>query len=118
MIGVFMRIDERQLARRQFFLDRDGLVLRSAARLEPAHAGHQAVVVQVQAFGDGPQMLHLQVFARQIQAEGGVIVDDHAAVAIQNLAARRQHGNRLDAVLLARAPGRPPGCGSADPKSR
>ncbi len=28
-----------------------------------------------------------------------MIVDDHAAVAIENLAARRQHRNRLDAVL-------------------
>ena len=97
--GVLVRIDEGQLAGRQLFLDRDGLVLRSAARLKAAHARHQAVVVQIQALGDRPQVFHLQVFARQIQAEGGMIVDDHAAIAIQNLAARRQHRNRLDAVL-------------------
>ena len=97
--GVLVRIDEGQFGRRQFFLDRDGFVLRGAARLKPAHARHQAVVIQIQPFGDRPQVFRLQVFARQIQAERRVIVDDHAAVAIQNLAARREHRNRLDAVF-------------------
>ncbi len=99
MLGILVRVDEGQFARRQFFLDRDRLVLRGAARLEAAHAGHQAVVIQIQPFGDRPQVFHLQVFARQIQAERRVIVDDHAPVAIQNLAARREHRNGLDAVF-------------------
>ncbi len=98
-IGVFVRIDESQFGGRQLLFDRDGLVLRRAAGLETPHARHQAVVVQVQAFGDRLQMLHLQVFAREIEAERGVVVDDHAAVPIQDFAARRQHRNGLDAVF-------------------
>ena len=34
-----------------------------------------------------------------------MVVDDHPAIAIENLAARREHRNGLDAVL-ARAPDR------------
>ncbi len=66
---ILMRIDERQLARRQLFLDRDRLVLRGAPRLKAAHPGNQAVVVEIEAFGDRPQVLHFQVFARQVKAK-------------------------------------------------
>ena len=62
--GILMRIDKRQLARSQLFLDRDRLVLRGAARLKSPDAGHQAVIIEIQTFRDGPQMLHLQVFTR------------------------------------------------------
>ncbi len=67
-VVILVRVDERQLGGRELFFNRDGMVLRLAAGLEAAHARHQSVVVQIQAFGDRPEMLHLQVFARQIQS--------------------------------------------------
>ena len=66
----------------------------------PLHARHQVVVIQVQALGDGPQVLVLGGFAGQQQAERGVIVHNHAPVAIQNAPARTRNGHGFDAVLL------------------
>ncbi len=45
-------------------------------------------------------MLHLQVFTGEDEAVGIVAVDDDAAVAIEDFAARRKHRDGLDAVLL------------------
>src|SRR5262249_7424490 len=99
-IGVFVRLDERQLGGRQLLLDHDWLVFRRAARLKSPHPRQQAVVVDVQAVGDGLQMVHLQRVARKQEREGGMIVDDDASVAIENLPAGGQDRNRLDAVLF------------------
>ncbi len=68
-------------------------------RAEAVDAGHQVVIIQVEPLGDRPQVLFFQDFARQNQAERGVVIDDHPAVAVQDAAARRQDRHGLDAVL-------------------
>ena len=45
-------------------------------------------------------MLFLQRFAREDQAVRGVVVDDHAAVAVEDPASRRGHWKRLDLIAL------------------
>src|SRR5579883_116631 len=94
-----MRIDECQFGGSEFLLDRNGVILRLAAGLKTPHARHQRVVIQVQAFGDGLEVLHLEVFARQVKGERGMVIHYDAAIAVQNLAARRQHRDGFDAVL-------------------
>src|SRR6202011_649223 len=95
--GVFVRFDKRQFGGIQLFFNNDGNVV---GPLEMVHAGHQAVIVDTQAFGDRPEVLHLQNFTREQQTEGGVVVDDDAAIAVEDLAAWRQYRNGLNAVLL------------------
>ena len=68
--------------------------------LEAPDSRLQVLVVHVQAFRDGLQVLFLQVVARQDQAEGRVVIDDHAAFAIENLAARGEDRDGFDAVAL------------------
>ena len=93
-----VRVHESQVGGREFVLDRDGDVFR--LRANALHARHQVVVIQVQALCDRPQVLVLGGFARQQQAERGVIVHNHAPVAIQNAPARPGNRHRFDAVLL------------------
>src|SRR5215468_1386094 len=45
-------------------------------------------------------MVLFQRFAREDQAEGGMIVHDHTAVAVENAAAWGRDRHRFDAVLL------------------
>ena len=47
-------------------------------------ARSEIVVIQVQAIGDGFQMLHLQRVPGEDYAEGVVIIDNDAAVSIEN----------------------------------
>ena len=57
---VAMRIDEGQLGRRDVALDGDGTVALSGR--VALYGGLQIVQIQVQAFGDGGQMLQLEIF--------------------------------------------------------
>src|SRR5579872_95951 len=95
---VAVRLDKGQFGRRQFFLDDDGNVLGFGA--EAADPRGELVIFQVETFGDGRQVLHLQVFARQDEAVRVVIIDNDSPVTIEDLAARREDGNRFNAVLL------------------
>ena len=95
---IVVRIDERQIGGGEFVLDGDGDVFGLLA--DALHARQQVVVVQVQALCDRPQVLFLGGFARQKQAERGVIVYNDAPVAIQNAPARPGNRHRFDAVLL------------------
>src|SRR5438477_1184853 len=54
----------------------------------------------MQAFGDGGQVLQLEVFLGKLDHEGGLIVDDDAAVAIEDFAAGSKQRNGLDAIAL------------------
>ncbi len=61
-------------------------------------ARQQVVVVQIQTFGDGAEVIIFQGFSRQDERVGGVVVDNHPAVAVQDFAARRRDGQGFDAV--------------------
>ena len=87
---IAMRFDEGQFAGREFFFDGDGVVL--GARGVASDAGHQVVVIQIQSVGDAAQMFGLQIFTDQDEAIGRMVVDDDAAIAIQDLAAGRRYG--------------------------
>src|SRR4029077_15279121 len=54
----------------------------------------------MQAFGDRGQVLRLESFLRKLDHEGGLIVHDHAAVAVENLTAGGEHVSGLDASAL------------------
>src|SRR5271166_4810887 len=99
-VGVFVRVDKRQLRRGQFFLDDDGLVFGRTLALKAMHPGNQRVIVEIQALGDWLEMLHLQRVPGNQDAERAVIVDNDPAVTVENLPSWSKHGNRLDAVLL------------------
>ena len=97
---VLVRLDEGDFVGRHVLLDGDGLV----AGLETivAQRGAKLVEVEVQAFGDQRQV-GVDVVALLANEEAGgrrIVVDDQAALAIEELAARCHHGNFADAVLL------------------
>ena len=64
------------------------------------------------------QVLHLQGVAGEDDAEGVVIIDDDAAVAVENLAARRDDGLRLDVIALGLFVVESADSGPAGPRSR
>ena len=87
---IAVRIDKCQLAGRELLFDDDRIVFWTG-RVAPDARG-QVVVIQVQSVGDGSQMFGLQVFAGEDEAVGGMVIDDDAAVAVQNFAAGRGNG--------------------------
>src|SRR5579863_2363524 len=97
-IGIAMRFHKRQLGRRQLFFDNDGLITRTIliARDFP----DQIVVIEVETIGNLVQMLVLQVLPRENQAPRGMVVDNHAAVSIENLPARGHDRQGFDPVSL------------------
>ena len=94
--GIAMGIHERQVGFGEFLFDDDGIVLGPAVKA--VHPLEQVVIFHAQALGDRFQVLGLEQLAVQNQAVGGTVVYDHAAVPIQDLAAGRQNGQRLNAV--------------------
>ena len=50
----------------------------------------------------GARCSSLRFSWRKLDHEGGLIIDDHAAVAVENLAAGSQQRNGLDAIALGR----------------
>ena len=93
-----MRFDEGDFRRRQFLLDHHRHIL--GPRSEALDARADLGRVQMQAVGDAIDVIRLQVLPREQQREGGLIIDDHAAIAVENFAARREHRNGLDAIAL------------------
>ena len=65
------------------------------------HVTDKPVIIEVQPFSDGFEVLDLQVFAGKIQTEGRVVVYDYSVVTVENLAPRGDNGDGLDAVLLS-----------------
>ena len=93
-----MRFDERQIGGSQFLLDDDRLVARTVP--VPPEFADQIVIIEMEAVGDIVQMVLLEIFPRENQAPGRMVVDNHTAIAIENLAARGHDRQRFDAVPL------------------
>ena len=92
-------IRQRQVRRRKLLLEDDRLVLGPFA--EPAITRDQIVVVQMRGRPRSACRCSSFRFSRdRISAERRVVVDDDPAVAIEDLAARREQRKRLDAVPL------------------
>ena len=95
-----VRFDERQLVGRDVVFQEQRLVSRNRGHALQARA--QFVRRNVQArcdlVGIGVEVAVL--IAQQQHGERGIVVDDDAAFAVQNLAARREDGDLLDAVLF------------------
>jgi len=77
---IVVRIDERQVGRRQLFFDNDRHILR--LRFEAPHARREVVVIQIEALCDGLEVFFLDGFAGQDQGVGIVVIDNHAPVAV------------------------------------
>ncbi len=97
---VLVRLDEGQFVGRDVFLQENRLVLRhprGALDAQPHFVG-----VQVQALGDQIRIGHkiARGIAQQQRRKRGVVIDNGAAFAIQNLAARRQNRHIAHPVLL------------------
>ena len=92
-----MRFDPGNLVARQLVLDDD---LRP--RAHPPYLCRQVPVVELQRLRDRRQVLPLDLIAIEQQRIGSLVVDDHAPVAVEDLAARRQDRRALDAVSLRR----------------
>ena len=101
-LGQFVAVglDEGLLVGGDVLLDGDGLVAGRGAIA--AEGGAQLVEVEVEAAGDERQIVvHVAVLlADQEAGDGGVVVHHQAVLAVEELAARGQHGNLADAVLL------------------
>ena len=102
--GQFVAVgfDEGLLVGGDVLLDGDGLVAGRGA--EMAKRGAELVKIEVEAVGDQGQVGVdvVALLADQEAGDGWVVVDQQAAVAVEELAARRQDGNLADAVLLGR----------------
>ena len=97
-LGVAVRFDEGEFAGREVLFDDDGLVLGAA--LEAVEAAHEVVVIEVEAVGDFVDVLRLETFAGKHEAPGGVVIDDDAAIAVEDFAAGRDDGQGFDAVAF------------------
>jgi hypothetical protein len=95
---IAVRVDEGQVGGGEFFFNDDGVVFRPGS--ETLDARGQVVGIQIQAVGDGAQVFGFQGFAREDEAVRRVVIDDHAAVAVEDLAAGRRDGQLFDAVAL------------------
>ena len=96
--GIAVRIDKGQFGERQILFDDDRLVFRAPQKARDVTL--QIVVIEVEAVGDFVQMLQLQVFAREDNAPGGLVIHDDAAIAVENLAARRAHRYHFHAIAF------------------
>src|SRR6266568_2506421 len=96
----FVRFDKRNIRRRGVRLDDDGLEFGEGFR-----AGELVFQISqrnAQTIGDGAEMfLHLgHVVAQQQHAEGGAVVHENAAIAVEHAATRRDDRNFTDAVAF------------------
>ncbi len=97
---VAVRLNEGLLVRRDFLLDGDGLIARGGA--EVLHGGAQLVEIEIKAARNHGQ-IGIDVVVLLAHQEAGnrrIVVDDQAVFAVEELAARRQHGHLANAVLL------------------
>jgi hypothetical protein len=90
--------DESLLVRGDVLLERDGLIFRGY--LEAAEGGVDLLDGDVEASGDERQ-IGVKVFdllAEEVTGDGGVVVDEEAAFAVEEFAARSEDGDFADAV--------------------
>jgi N-dimethylarginine dimethylaminohydrolase len=97
---VAMRLDKRLFVGGNVLLDRDGLVAGRGA--VTSQSGAQLVQVKVETARDQRQIvIHVAaLFPDEKAGDGGVVVDDETAFAVEQLAARGQDGLLADAVLF------------------
>jgi hypothetical protein len=90
--------DEGLLVGGDVLLERDGLIFRGY--LEAAEGGVDLLDGDVEASGDERQ-IGVEVFdllAEEVTGDGGVVVDEEAAFAVEEFAARSEDGDFADAV--------------------
>ena len=97
-LGAAVGLDESELASGQLFLNGDRLVAGPGG--ETLQAGQKLGGIELQAVGNLADVFQAQILPGQNQAERGVVVDDHAPIAVQDLPSRRGHRQRLDAVAI------------------
>ncbi len=95
---VAMGGDEGLLVRGDVLLEGDWLVL--GRDLKVAEGGLDLVDGDVKALGDEGQVgvEVFDLFAEEVAGDGGIVVDEQAAFAIEEFAARGEDGNLADAV--------------------
>ena len=100
-----VRLDEGKFVRRDVVFQKQRLVARDRRHALQARA--QFVGRNVQSFGDlvGIDFEIAVLVAQQQHGERGVVVNDDAAFAVEQLAARREDGDLLDAVLFGQRAG-------------
>ena len=93
-------LDERDIGLGGFGLDDNGLKFRQISRIRQLVA--QIADGNAQAVGNGGKILFDQrgIVAKQQNAEARIVVDQHAAIAIQHAASRRDDGNGANAVAF------------------
>ncbi len=96
----FVRFDEGQLVGSDVVLEEQRLISRHSGHA--LQAGAQLVGGDVQPSGNlvGIGLEIAVLIAQQQHGERRIVVNDDAAFAVEDLAARRQNGDLLDAVLL------------------
>src|SRR5438046_915936 len=97
-----MSLDELQLVGSDVFFQGDGLVLRQ--RSKTADTRFHFIGIEVQALGNEVGV-GSQVAGRIPQQQRGkrwVVVHDSTPFAVENLAARREHGYVANAIFLCR----------------
>src|SRR5664279_3747290 len=96
----FVRFDKGQLVGSDVVFEEQRLIARHSGHA--LQAGTQLVGGNVQSGGDlvGVYLEIAVLIAQQQHGERGIVVNDDAAFAVKDLAARRQNGDLLDAVLF------------------
>jgi hypothetical protein len=99
-LGEFVAVggDEGLFVRSDVLLEGDGLVL--GGYLEAAESGVNLLDGDVEAAGDERQIgvEVFDLFAEEITGDGGVVVDEEAAFAVEEFAAGSEDGDLADAV--------------------
>src|SRR5712664_4160268 len=93
-----MRFDEVNIRRRGVGLENDGLEFRQILRIRELVP--QIIERYSQTVRDAREMLFHQswIVAKEEHAESRPVVHQHAAIAVQHTAARRNHGNVAHAI--------------------
>jgi len=93
-----VRLDKREIGRGEFFLDDDRLITGALAILGDLDL--KVIDIQIQTGCDRREVFFFQVFPGQHDRPGGMIGDNHAFIAIEDLAPGRQDRELLHAVTL------------------
>ena len=95
-----MGLDEGLFVGRDVLLDWDGLV--AGRRAKVLKRGLELVEIEVQTLRDERQVgiEVLVLFANEEAGDRGIVIDEQAAIAVQQLAARSHDGLLADAVFL------------------
>src|SRR5579864_6356573 len=96
--GIAMGVHEGEVGGSKLILDHHELVTGTAAIL--GNFRLEFFEIEVEAFGDGGEMLRFEVLAAEHDGPGGVVIDDDAAVTVEDFAARSGDGELFDAIAL------------------